>query len=180
MISSSIGLGEGGQRRSIPIHGFKFIDLDEAIQVGRGLVSKLLGDLRFTQAQNSDELEKGLEALFLHPEVLLGSPETSLRTIQNNRDELQRRFTAELPLKFIILGFPHKMPNPLYTVAREPDMGELVALTKLITLTDKIGELYAPGAHITVLAENTVFAPISDISSAEHLSYLSTREWTLS
>jgi pyoverdine/dityrosine biosynthesis protein Dit1 len=110
--------------------------------------------------------------------VLLGESKIISKTIELERDALVTCFDEKRPLQFTLLGFPHKMPNPLYTIASTPDMGEVIALKKLSAIMMALRSLYAPGASTVVLAENTVFAPISDISAEEHMTYLhKVQEW---
>lgn len=57
------------------------------------------------------------------------------------------------PIEATLLGFPFKMQVPLKTRRALPDMGEVLVLQRLYQLTQLVGQVYAPGLHITLFTE---------------------------
>jgi pyoverdine/dityrosine biosynthesis protein Dit1 len=173
LISASKGfLKSFSEYTSLPVNEPGFITESQALVIASGLVDTLFKKLSVTEAKSFEELQVGLEKIFTYEEVLLGSRDITESTLLAIKESLHKVYTEKKPLRFTILGFPHKMPNPLYTTASEPDMGEIIAITKIAKLMDCISELYPYGASVVILAENTVFAPISDVTIEEHTHYL--------
>src|SRR5207244_2692771 len=75
------------------------------------------------------------------------------------------------PIRFVVIGFPFKMPNPLKTNRRCPDLGEAVFLGQMHRMTQAITGWYAPGARWTVLTEGTAFRHLLDIDETEVTAY---------
>ncbi|MBD2247778.1 isocyanide synthase family protein [Nostoc sp. FACHB-888] len=68
------------------------------------------------------------------------------------------------PLHFILPAFPAKSPNPQKVLGPMPDMGERVALQFLQSLCDRIREIYAPGAKLTICSDGRVFNELVAVS----------------
>ncbi|MCC5651875.1 isocyanide synthase family protein [Nostoc sp. XA013] len=68
------------------------------------------------------------------------------------------------PIHFILPAFPAKSPNPLKVLGPMPDMGERVALQFLQSLCDRIHEIYAPGAKVTICSDGRVFNDLVTIT----------------
>lgn len=94
--------------------------------------------------------------------------------IEDNKGEWLKKFNRFLnknePLKFTILGFPFKVPVPLKTNRKYPDMGDVLALFRLKLLNDHIKNLYPPGGITFVFTEG-VFGRFTGIAEETWLKY---------
>lgn len=67
-------------------------------------------------------------------------------------------------IHMVLPAFPAKSPNPRKTVSSRPDYGEVLALKRLQTLCENIGEIYEPGALITICSDGRVFSDVVQVS----------------
>jgi len=79
----------------------------------------------------------------------------------------------EAPIHMILPAFPAKSPNRRKTLDIYPDKGEELALQRLHGLCQKIGEIYEPGAKLTICSDGRVFAelvriPDESVSAYKH------------
>lgn len=108
--------------------------------------------------------------IFLNDEVLFGPKEY----LENNRnywlEKINYFITKQKPIKFTILGFPFKIPNPLKTNRKLPDFGELLALKKLFDIASLIKKIYSSGAIVYIFTEG-VFGRFNNLSKKESDNY---------
>ena len=87
---------------------------------------------------------------------------------QKNRDHQVAKIEAfiakALPVHLILPAFPAKSPNPRKTVTNRPDYGEVLALTKLNKLCDRIAQIYSPWAYLTICSDGRVFSDVVQVS----------------
>lgn len=62
------------------------------------------------------------------------------------------------PIEMALPAFPCKSPNLAKVTGVLPDEGERLALTELDELCRRIGDLYKPGARVTICSDGHVFA----------------------
>lgn len=67
-------------------------------------------------------------------------------------------------LKFLLPAFPAKSPSPKKTAGIHPDMGEVLALTGLNEMCQKIAKAYAPGAEVIICSDGRVFSDVVMVS----------------
>lgn len=58
-----------------------------------------------------------------------------------------------VPLEFVSMAFPYKVPNPLKTDRKAPDLGEALMLRRFKSVLDAVESVYAPGGRLTILEE---------------------------
>ncbi|MBD2247777.1 L-tyrosine/L-tryptophan isonitrile synthase family protein [Nostoc sp. FACHB-888] len=78
--------------------------------------------------------------------------------------KIQFFIKQQKPIHFILPAFPAKSPNPFKVLGPMPDMGERVALQFLQSLCDRIREIYAPGAKVTICSDGRVFSNLVAIA----------------
>jgi len=79
----------------------------------------------------------------------------------------------EKPVHMILPAFPAKSPNRKKTLDIYPDKGEELALETLYGLCQKIREIYAPGATLTICSDGRVFAELVQIPDEAVSAYKS-------
>jgi pyoverdine/dityrosine biosynthesis protein Dit1 len=108
--------------------------------------------------------------LFASNQIIFGPR----RHIHNHRkewiDKLEYFIEKNLPIKFSILGFPFKMPMPLKTNRILPDMGEVLALFRLVFIVRQIKKIYKPGAIVVVFTEGS-FAKFVNLPVQQEQQY---------
>lgn len=83
-----------------------------------------------------------------------------------------RRFVrAGEPVHFLLPAFPAKSPNPKKVLGPLPDMAEQLALGYLQRVCEEIGELYPPGARITLCSDGRVFSDLVGVSDEDVTNY---------
>lgn len=98
-------------------------------------------------------VEEKIFSIFLDKNVLFG-PKKYVESYREYWLEKSGYFTKKnRKIRFTLLGFPFKIPVPLKTNRKYPDMGEVLILKKLFGITDAIGKIYPPGAEIVVFTE---------------------------
>lgn len=92
-------------------------------------------------------------SLFLDDNYRFGPREYLENNRQSWLDQLNFFIGKSEPIKFTILGFPFKVPVPLKTNRKFPDLGDVLALLRLSTINRLIKDLYPPGAVTTIFTE---------------------------
>jgi hypothetical protein len=104
-------------------------------------------------ADGQGTVEERILSIFLHGEVLFGDP----AFIPANRAAWLERITTftqkGAPIEFVAMAFPYKVPNPLKTDRKAPDVGEALMLRRFQAVLDAIADVYPPGGHLTILEE---------------------------
>lgn len=85
---------------------------------------------------------------------------------------LRRFVRAGEPIHFLLPAFPAKSPNPRKVLGRLPDMAEELALGFLQQVCDEIGEVYPPGARITICSDGRVFSDLVGVSDEDVTGYV--------
>jgi pyoverdine/dityrosine biosynthesis protein Dit1 len=86
-----------------------------------------------------------------------------------HRPTLERQLHAGEPLHMVLPAFPAKSPNLDKVLGHLPDKAEELALRHLQNICDRIGELYAPGARLTICSDGRVFSDLVGVPD-EHVT----------
>jgi len=139
----------------------KFLDNFIADQfIATNDLSKLIAAIPVVQPRIlGQDINSRLLDIFLDDNYCYGPKEN----IQNNLAFWHGRFNyftkQQAPIRLIILGFPFKIPVPLKTDHTMPDLGEVLSLHRLYTITQLIREVYSPGATLTIFTEGVFGKP---------------------
>ncbi len=109
-------------------------------------------------------------SIFLSEEILFGPSEYLLQNKEGWIRSFDKYISRGEVLQLTILGFPFKIPVPLKTNRKMPDLGEVLSLTRLYHICELINSVYHPGAVITVFTEG-VFGRFNGIDKAEYDAY---------
>jgi pyoverdine/dityrosine biosynthesis protein Dit1 len=114
-------------------------------------VSAILSPLVvFKDSPNSLQNEAGVFDLFCNEKVCFGISPKNQKTPWIERFQ---KSNARGHYAFSLFGFPFKMPVPLKTERTLPDAGELASLLRLNSILQKITDLTACKATLTIFAE---------------------------
>jgi pyoverdine/dityrosine biosynthesis protein Dit1 len=86
-------------------------------------------------------------------------------------DKINALIERRLPIHFILPAFPAKSPNLSKVLGPLPDLGERISLQDLNRLCAQIGELYSPGARITICSDGRVFSDCVGVSDEDVSRY---------
>lgn len=75
------------------------------------------------------------------------------------------------PIHIVLPAFPAKSPNLTKVVGTLPDVGEELALASLNRLCERIGEIYPPGARVTICSDGRVFNDLVDVADDDVTAY---------
>jgi L-tyrosine isonitrile synthase len=75
------------------------------------------------------------------------------------------------PLQLVLPAFPAKSPNLSKVLGPLPDMAEQLALDYLQSICDRIAEIYAPGARLTICSDGRVFSDLVGVSDRDVTRY---------
>ncbi|WP_262895326.1 L-tyrosine/L-tryptophan isonitrile synthase family protein [Hymenobacter lapidiphilus] len=142
-----------------------------------GQVAAAVGQfLQVAPAVDFDVARRVAKLLLLHRKVLPTDPadestQADEQSIALHLPKLHYYIRQGLPIHLILPAFPAKSPNPRKVLGKLPDLGEEIALTFLQSLCDAIGQVYAPGARISICADGRVFADLVQVSDADVSAY---------
>ncbi len=146
-------------------------NLIERKEISLSQLKELIFDIKKPQPTiKGENLLERILSLFLDEEILFG-PRDHIETNKKYWQERLSYFIAKNePIQFTLLGLPFKIPVPLKTNRVLPDMGEVLFLLRLNSISELISNEYKPGAKITILAED-LFADFVGISESEAEQY---------
>lgn len=88
------------------------------------------------------------------------------------RQKIQSFVVAGEPLRFVMLGYPMKSPNFRDKVLGVlPDLAEQVSLQNFSRFADRIKEVYAPGANVTIVSDGYVFSDVLQVKDGIVAAY---------
>lgn len=86
--------------------------------------------------------------------------QSCLMCLAPHLQKIQHFIEYNEPVHFILPAFPAKSPNPQKVLGTMPDMGERLSLQFLQSLCERIREIYAPGAKLTICSDGRVFSDL--------------------
>ncbi|KAF2846133.1 hypothetical protein T440DRAFT_248598 [Plenodomus tracheiphilus IPT5] len=79
---------------------------------------------------------------------------------------------ADRPVKMCLPAFPFKSANKVYKVLGSlPDKAEELALDRLDTMCSRIGDIYSPGAKLTIISDGLVYNDLLGIPDRDTWNY---------
>jgi len=83
------------------------------------------------------------------------------------KEKISKLVSKGDPIQFVFQGFPFKCHNPIETIRRTPDLGEIAFLQRLADINETIRQVYPPGAKFTILTEGESYKDLFGASSVE-------------
>lgn len=110
--------------------------------------------------READIVNTVVEAVSAHRRFL--TPETDVEDLglETLRIKTLRYVSSSEPIHFVLPAFPCKSVSRRKVLGELPDMAEILSLTFLNDLMNKIGLSYPPGAKLTICSDGRVFSPI--------------------
>lgn len=94
-----------------------------------------------------------------------------LRCARHHLDTVRSAMENGRRIDFVLPAFPTKSPNPAKVLGPLPDLAEELALRFLDELCERIGEIYPPGAAITICSDGRVFNDLLGVSDENVTAY---------
>lgn len=83
------------------------------------------------------------------------------------RTILEPRIQAGEPVEFVLPAFPFKLANPVKVARREPDMAEVLCLSRMYEICQVIKAVYPPGARFCLISDGVAYAPLFGVARVE-------------
>lgn len=124
---------------------------------------------------SSELATKILKTLFRHRRLQPGAGDCAENPCEQclalHLARVQRFVRAGEPIHFLLPAFPAKSPNPKKVLGRLPDKAEELALGFLQEVCNEIGDIYPPGARITICSDGRVFSDLVGVSDEDVTGY---------
>jgi len=79
-------------------------------------------------------------------------------------ENIHDKVAAGEKLTFLLPAFPAKSPSPEKTIGHLPDLGEVLALSELNSICEKISAFYPAGAEVIICSDGRVFSDVVSVS----------------
>src|SRR6185295_18223554 len=123
----------------------------------------------------SELAEKILRQLFRHRRLQPGAGACAEnpcpQCLALHLPKVRRFVRAGEPVHFLLPAFPAKSANPQKVLGRLPDKAEELALGFLERVCAEIGDLYPPGARITICSDGRVFSDLVGVTDDDVTAY---------
>ncbi len=86
-------------------------------------------------------------------------------------ENIHDKILAGSRLVFLLPAFPAKSPSPDKTIGPLPDLGEVLALSELNSICEKITALYPVGAEVVICSDGRVFSEVVSVSDENITKY---------
>jgi pyoverdine/dityrosine biosynthesis protein Dit1 len=149
----------------------------EKIDISFDEVKNLLGKIDNPKIIfQGNNIEEKVFNIFLNENVLFGPKKYVVAYREYWLEKIGYFVSKNKKIRFTLLGFPFKIPVPLKTNRKYPDMGEVLILNQLAEITMVIQKIYSPGAEIVVFTEGGLgrFVGISKKEADEYKKFLAT------
>lgn len=170
-ISTSVSLKKTYKEYEKIFHSITLATKKDILNVSGALSESAFPNLTYKKTKSFDDFVISLEKIFSHRKILLGDKKITQETIKKILVHLQKVYEKRQKLVFTLLGYPYKMPNPLYTNSTSVDLAEIISIYKLHHLISKLNEIYPYGVKLIILTENSIFNTMSDISNENQIKY---------
>ncbi|WP_018653793.1 L-tyrosine/L-tryptophan isonitrile synthase family protein [Actinomadura flavalba] len=84
---------------------------------------------------------------------------------------MQPHIDAGTPLEFVLPAFPFKLANPFKVARREPDMAEILCLSRMYEIAQVIASVHPPGARFHLVSDGVAYGPLFGVTQAEARLY---------
>lgn len=113
------------------------------------------------------EVPEHIFSLLMDPTIRRGDGLIFSSVQTECRQQISKFVLKNEPLQFVFQGFPFKCHNPVETLRRTPDLGELANLQRLIDINETVRQIYPPGVKFTVLTEGSTYKSLFGASQDE-------------
>lgn len=151
------------------------MDLNELLKVNNiniRKVSDIGGVFRsprvlVSASEKVGEIPQRIFNLLMDPIIRRGDGSIFSSVQTEYRRKISKFVSKNEPLQFVFQGFPFKCHNPVETLRRIPDLGELVSLQRLMDINETVKQIYPPGVKFTVLTEGGTYRNLFGANQSE-------------
>lgn len=128
-------------------------------------------------SEKIEEVPEHIFSLLMDPVIRRGDG-LIFNSVQTEYKQKISKFVSKNELiQFVFQGFPFKCHNPVETLRRTPDLGELASLQRLMDINETVEQIYPPGVKFTVLTEGSTYRSLFGASQNEVEVYQSQCEY---
>lgn len=113
------------------------------------------------------EVPERIFSLLMNPIIRRGDGFVFSNVQAECRQKISKFVSKNEPIQFVFQGFPFKCHNPVETLRRTPDLGELANLQRLMDINETVKQIYPPGVTFTVLTEGSTYKNLFGASQNE-------------
>ncbi len=151
------------------------MDFNELLQVNNINIKRIPninGLLRDPKAllsvsEKIGEVPEHIFSLLMDPIIRRGDGLIFSNVQTECRQKISKFVLKNKPIQFVFQGFPFKCHNPVETLRRTPDLGELASLQRLADINETVRQIYPPGVKFTVLTEGGTYKNLFGASQNE-------------
>jgi pyoverdine/dityrosine biosynthesis protein Dit1 len=130
------------------------------------------------EVKKYDTLAEKILSIFMNENLRLGPKENILINKNTHLSKLNYFIERKKPILFTVTQIAFKIPNPLKTTRKTPDLGELAFLSQFNDILSLVEKVYPPGAKLIILGESYIFYNIVGINKNEADVYFKTvKKW---
>lgn len=122
--------------------------------------------------QNNGNQSQSIFNLLMDSVIRRGDGSIFYNVQQDYVQRISKFISKGEPIKFVFQGLPFKCHNPIETLRRTPDLGELATLQRLLDINETVRQVYAPGVLFTVLTEGNNYLDLFGATKKEADTYI--------
>jgi pyoverdine/dityrosine biosynthesis protein Dit1 len=120
------------------------------------------------------KIEGEIFDILMNPVIRRGDGVLTSETEAKYFEQMKKFINEEKPIETVLLGFPFKCHNPVETIRKTPDLGELAFLYRLADINETVKQAYSPGIKFNVLLEGRAYANLFGATESEISEFEST------
>ena len=123
------------------------------------------------QKEKNGDVPNNILKLLMNPTIRRGDG-LIYSSVQSGYLQKISNFVDECtPLQIVFQGLPFKCNNPVETMRRTPDLGEIAFLLRLGDINETIKQIYKPGVRFTILTEGNSYKKLFGATDKEVVEF---------
>jgi len=102
---------------------------------------------------NGTDMPTQIFDLLMDSSIRRGNGSIFSKIQEEYKEKISRFVNKAEPIHFVFQGLPFKCHNPVETLRRTPDLGELATLQRLADINETVKQIYSEGIKFTILTE---------------------------
>jgi len=121
----------------------------------------------FNAQKRNVGIEDSVFEVLMNPIVRRGDGLLFQDTQNDYIEKMTSYIHKDRPIKIVFLGFPFKCHNPIETLRKTPDLGELGFLLRLLDINETVKQVYPAGVSFNILLEGSSYADFFGANTGE-------------